>query len=129
MRWPAPFWSCNLNEWVRHLLTGGHRFPKVLASYLERRLEYEQQLQNYHKSLLTECENPYVDVDYLKSKMDGRSSSSSAMTSENANSLRTQWKNLPEDVKLQCRGRRDWETYGIKRTRAGVRKDAMHRSQ
>ena len=63
--------------------------------------------------------------------MDGRSSSSSTMTSENANSLRTQWKNLPEDVKLQYRGRRDWEsaTYGIKRTRAGVRKDAMHRSQ
>lgn len=116
---------------VRHLLTGGHRFPKVLAYQLQQRSEYEQQLQNYHKSLLTECENPYVDVGYLKSKMDGRSSSSSTMTSENANSLRTQWKNLPEDVKLQYRGRRDWEsaTYGIKRTRAGVRKDAMHRSQ
>jgi len=51
---------------VRHLLTGGHRFPKVLAYQLQQRSEYEQQLQNYHKSLLTECENPYVDVGYLE---------------------------------------------------------------
>ena len=65
--------------------------------------------------------NPYVDVQYLKAKMDGCASNSTTEQPQSRD-LRTTWNRLPASVKLRFKGRRDWESsvHGLKRARGGI---------
>eukprot|EP00435_Cladocopium_sp_Y103_P039508 s4229_g10.t1 len=121
----------------------GHRFPRSISHALKAKDHYEE-------ALLANVQNPYVDVQYLRQKMGlasassmspyvdvnnlqcnmGLSSSTSLGTAvQEPRDLRAAWKSLSANEKLEYRGRRDYEqsVHGIKRDRAGVRKNMRYR--